>query len=359
MDENLALTLETYFNGELQADLKYVDKYDKPIYLPGERMIFFKRKFKVGDFGIMLYNDPQLVTNIKTLLLDLLSNYFQGIYDIKLEFTPDGFAIQILSSLLGLNTDFYFNIFKHFETPEQIDNFCMTNKDAMELCRSKDFWRMLFKSVYNFPYKYEYNYQQLYKEYLIYTQKKKMYEEYRYLKSIGDISLTRKWIGVEPSSKYTKELINFFFKEGIDDPADYLFYIWPSLYLGNQEIIQKVKNGIYIEKRGLKRATRLKDILSDQQEIKDIFLDLDYGVLNNLFSFLKSPKAPLKGKLRNTIFKKILSTLTRTLYGSKLNPSEVISAFESGLPNLRTAITNAFTYIFEKTGDVKLEPLLT
>lgn len=253
MDKNLALTLDTYFNDKLWSSLGYTDKYDIPVYISGERMIFFKRKSGSDDFGRILYDNPQLLVSVKNILLDLLNNYYDDIIEVKLKFDKQGFGIILISaSLTTLNIDAYVNILKQFNTTEEIDNFCRSTKELKQVCKSKELWRGLFKSIYDFPYKYEYNYEQLYKQYLIYK--------------------SSMWQGIQ-------NLLTFLFKEDVVKSEEYGAYLLPSIYSGNKEVFDIILRNYMDKNLSLVKITNL---LINEDILGNIFFNEDHNLLLNI-----------------------------------------------------------------------------
>lgn len=291
MDENLVRTLDNYFNDELRLTLGYKLQFYKPTYVSEKRMILFKRKNKSRDFDIMLRNNPELTITVKQVLFDLLSNYHQGIYDIKLEFTNDSFAIQMLTSLLGYGIDFYFNLFKQFETPQQIDTFCITNKDAMELCRSNGFWERLFKTVYNFPSGKLYNYFQLYKEYLIYR-----------FNGVSE-KLFQNTITKEESNSI-KNFIHFLIGEDLVKPENYNLFLWPIIYNDDEE--SWIKALSYYQnnedkKRIFLNTLSMTNFQDKDERIKNMIKNFDYETFNTMFKYFSRYKLDMTASLGFTI----------------------------------------------------------
>lgn len=273
MDENLASTLQTYFNVTLSHTLGYSSRFFKPTYLQEEGTIFLKRENWSRDFDMMIRYNPYVVTKLKQELLDLLNSYFGNLTDISLTFNESGFVITLISDIqMGLNIDIYVNLLKQLHTVEDVDNFCRSSKETMLACRSKRLWRMLFTSIYDFPYKHQYNYEKLYKEYLIY-------------KSYGVNEGLYPNITDKRQFRSIKNLLNFLIKEDVIRPENYGIFIWPIIYTGDKESWVKIFNYYINNEDKIKILLEKLTLIHGKRgnELKTILQELDSETLNNLF----------------------------------------------------------------------------
>ena len=170
MDPELSDVLSHYFDVTLKKALGYRESYSSPTYDPYEGVIKF-RKIDLNqpeDLKNVLVSNRDIVSQLKTNLISVLLPYFENLESISLIFDSDGFGIDIQrGNMKMLNVDPYVLIASRFATIDDLDNFCRSSKEAMTTCRTKEFWRGLLKQIYPGEYRGDYNYEHVYKGYII------------------------------------------------------------------------------------------------------------------------------------------------------------------------------------------------
>jgi hypothetical protein len=233
MDKSLELTLNSYFNDGLKKSLGYGDSFLHSVYNSSQDIIFFKNSNRIFQLGNILKSNPDLVSQLKSVLISLLEKYYKDLSYVKLQFNDQGFGIvlirgEYMSKLEKQNIDTYVNIIRNLDTVEAIDQLCRSSKDINKVCKSEELWRQLIKSIYNFRYKHRYNYERLYKEYLVYRTYDKapdsLYPYVSNFKHFNDI-----WY-----------FIRFIFNEGILPPKDYDMFDAATLYMGDRELFELI-----------------------------------------------------------------------------------------------------------------------
>ena len=245
MDDNLRNLILNYFNVTLKSSLGYRESYLPPTYDPYEGIIFFGKSHpdQPEDLKNILWSNRSIVPQLKSALINVLQSYFENFEDVKLILDPRGLGIEILrGKFTGLTLDPYVNIAINFETIEELDNFCRSTQEARNVCKRTEFWRSLVKGVYPQTYKGNYNYERVYKGYLLYKYYKR-----------------------KPTGNYTeydqlKDYINFMMDEGLPlNPADDDMLSIISIELGNQKLLDDIYNDFTQEKI----LDELKDTLRD------------------------------------------------------------------------------------------------
>lgn len=169
MDSNLRNLILNYFNVTLKSSLGYRESYLPPTYNPYEGIIFFGKlnPNQPEDLKGILWSNPKIVSQLKENLISVLSPHFENLQEIKLIFNINGFGIDIQrGNIQMLNVDPYVNIAVNLDTLEQLDNFCKSSHEILNVCRTKEFWRSLLHKIFPKTYKGVYNYERVYKGYL-------------------------------------------------------------------------------------------------------------------------------------------------------------------------------------------------
>jgi hypothetical protein len=262
--DQLLNSLDKYINEGLKKSLKYTEEYKYPKYIPDKDMILFKKKL-TGPSGLkkILVSNPQVVQDLKLSMKKFISKYINNIKGINLYFNADGdfgFILlynneKIYFDILDTNTNA--NIASHLKNVDDTKSYCESSKDMTEVCQTDEFWRLLIKKVYNFPYKNEYNYEKLYNQYLLY----KSFEINETLYPMVD------------NAKYfdqLDEMFRFLFHEDLIKEEDYNMFIVAIIQIGDIKLINKLFSVI-------------KEYPFDET-IKDEFFNNNIKFISNLLS---------------------------------------------------------------------------
>ena len=166
--------LHEYINGSLRDQLNFREKYSFP-FLNDDKNIIYFTKDSTPNFDLkgMLTSNKELVIKLKQTFKDFLLREIEerNITEVKLMIDDKpgkrGIGIIIVQEQVEMvDVNPYVEIISHFDNPSQIDNYCRSNRSIMSICKRKELWRSLVKKVYPFKYKHEYNYEELYKNYL-------------------------------------------------------------------------------------------------------------------------------------------------------------------------------------------------
>lgn len=233
-----------YFNVTLKSSLGYREEYSSPTYNPYEGVIKFKKVSvdQPEDLKDVLVSDRDIVSQLKDNLITVLSPYFDNLQDISLIFDEFGFGIEILrGKFTDLNLDPYVDIAVNFNKIEELNDFCRSAGGIRDICKTKEFWRSLITRVHPKTYTKNYNYERVYKEYLLYNFYKR--------------NPTDDYINYEQ----LKDYIDFTMNEGIklienDNNDDTLIII--SIELGNQKLFDMLNDTYEKSTTGLEYVWR-------------------------------------------------------------------------------------------------------
>ncbi len=287
MDHNLRDILFSYFNTKLRDTLNYNDEFFYPEYDDTKNTLFFRYSAQPGNLGNILKSDPEVLSQLKSILVNLISEYENDINGIDFIFTSNGFGI-ILNKSPKLNIDTYVNIIGKLDSVEDINKFCRSSKEIGAVCRSKELWRKLIKSVYNFPYKYEYNYEKLYKEYV--TQESRG----------GNIE-------PDPTDFSDFDETNYYLlllvQEGIIKLENYYRYLWIAIYNDNQQLFNRLVSGSPV---GWKTKSTLEDddLIGSLTFSVDRLSNTNYKIITTLLKFTNGviiDNADVGDEIRNQI----------------------------------------------------------
>ena len=231
MRKSLLDTLHDYVDITLREDLNFREKYRYPIYYPDDYLIFFPKieMDQSEDLKDILVSSPEIVAQVKQVFKDFIDTNVNVTDRINLILNDEGFGVKFTRGA-ELNLDTYAGVISRMDTVQEIDNFCRSTRELITVCRNKELWRNLIKKVYPFAYKHEYNYERLYKGYLIYNK-------YRAPKSFR-IS------PVKTITEFDKmdEIVKFMFKEGLINESDYICFLELAVQVGNKELINVIYN---------------------------------------------------------------------------------------------------------------------
>lgn len=241
-------TLINYFNTVLKDNLDYRETYESPIYT-SDGNIFFNVSGP-DDLKNLLIGNPEITKQLKEALLSALKTYYSDLTSINLRFSPGTFEIILGRNPLGMiEVDPYVNIASRFDTVDQLNDFCRSSKDTLNICKTKEFWRSLIRVVYPQRYKGEYNYEQVYKGYL--NIKNSPSEDVIGLSDVNN--------SVDVSS-YAR----FLFDEGLVPSQYYRKFILLAIYFGATLIFNQIV-----------------DYINDIQNVNDLILTGFYDAVKN------------------------------------------------------------------------------
>ena len=355
--------LSSYINSTLRDKLGYRETYSFPFLNEDKNIIYFNKDLSSHfDLKSILTSNKDLVISLKQTFKEFLLREIEerNIKEIKLliddKLGKRGIGIILVQeSVEMIDINPYVEIFSHFETAEQIDEYCRSNKSIMKnICGKKELWRGLIKKVYPFLFKHEYNYEKLYKEYLKY--KTYIIDEKTGLPMVRNPEYYRPRL---PDMTYSStpdplpfkevnldtipEIIKFLILEGIILPKYYLDYleaIMDHLDKYNLDYVQQIINFI--------KGNIDKDEYSDtlvgailvnmgKDNIKGIktFLNLDFGPeygyewkINDILKYIIYEWEEHQVRIPNDIKNAVITTL----------PSELSKNFEDELNAIYTAI---------------------
>ena len=276
--------LHRYINIDLRDQLNFREKYSFPFLNDDKNIIYFiKDSTSHFDLKVILTSNKDLVIKLKQTFKEFLLREIEerNIKEVKLMIDDkpgkSGIGIIIVQEpveMIDINP--YVEILSHFDTEEQINEYCRTDKNTRNICGKKELWRGLIKKVYSSKYKHEYNYERLYKEYL-------KYKTYNIIKINGNIELFdrfNEYIQVRLIS--VSEIIKFLIFEGTINPIYYLDAILERLDIYNQEDLQKIIDIIRINIDKDEYDARLIESMpiiigSNDTKIIATFLGIDFG----------------------------------------------------------------------------------
>lgn len=245
--------LYEYINSDLRDRLNFREKYSYPFLNDDKNIIFFKKDSSPNfDLKDILVRNKDLITNLKQTFKNFLLQEIEArnIDEVKLiiddKAEKRGFGIIIIQESVEIMDIYpYVEIMSHFDTAEQINDYCRSNKIMRNICGKKELWISLIKKIYPFKYKYEYNYEKLYKEYL-------KYKTYKIDEKTG-LPL-KKRVPAMDNYPYTyvnldsiSEIVNFLMSEAILLPKYYKYY-FAKLFERNMDqnylqlLINKIRN---------------------------------------------------------------------------------------------------------------------
>ena len=248
--------LHEYLNGSLRDQLNFREKYSFP-FLNDDKNIIYFTKDSTPNFDLkgMLTSNKELVIKLKQTFKEFLLREIEerNITEVKLLIDDKpgkrGIGIIIIQEQVEMiDVNPYVEIISHFDTAEQIDNYCKSNKTTMSICKRKELWRGLVKKVYPFKYKHEHNYEKLYKQYLLY----KTYQidkltglpiRVGYHIVHGSDGTVRQTINLNPIS----EMINFLILENLIDRQYFIYYLKFAIVTQNQKIVDEIRRNWTVE----------------------------------------------------------------------------------------------------------------
>ena len=244
MRKSLLDILYNYVNTDLREDLKFREKYSYPKYFADEYTLFFYKinEDQPDDLKNIMISSPEIVSQVKQIFMDFFDANVNNVDKVNLIFGDEGFGIKFSRGTpTSLKIDSYADIISNLSNVEEVNRFCRSSKELVEVCKNEDLWRSLVTRLYNFQFKYDYNYEKLYKGILIYNT-------YRIDKQTG-------YPYVENVSEFDKmsELIRFFFKEGIVKSTGYAPFIDAAVQIGDEEVIDM----IYRYYKGIDKVSEL------------------------------------------------------------------------------------------------------
>ena len=277
--------------------LNFRELYLAPKFDTERNVIFLRKALNFFDLKDYLINDKDLVGRVKQDIINILELYVGNIKDIKLliEDHPDdltapsgaapksGIGIKIIqeeSMFPDINPNV--EIASHFDTAEQLDNYCRSSKTMKDICESEDFWRLLIKKVYNFPYSHEYNYEKLYKDYLRYKSYQKDIDTGLPIETVatGDPDYPDQIQNVDLSNM--SELIKFLIFEKALNRSHTGYYLSEIIYGLDQESAQQlidfIRGGTTLEEYAAILDQVSASILEeDNPKVMEKFMQLDFG----------------------------------------------------------------------------------
>ena len=168
MNPELSIALSYYFDVTLKKALGYRESYLPPSYDPYEGIIHFGKVGASDDLKDILISNHNVASQLKDNLVAALLPYFEDLKSVSLIFDSDGFGIDVQrGNMQMLNVDPYVIIASKFDNIRDFDSFCRSSREPSIVCRTEEFWRSLLKRVYPQDYKGKYNYEHVYKGYII------------------------------------------------------------------------------------------------------------------------------------------------------------------------------------------------
>ena len=289
--------LSSYINITLRNKLGYRETYSFPSLNEDKNIIFFTKDLSSNfDLKGMLLSNKDLVISLKQTFKDFLLREIESrnIKEIKLLIGDKpgerGIGIILIQEqveMIDINP--YVEIISHFDTAEQIDEYCRSNKNTVSICKKKELWIGLIKKVYPFTYKGEYNYEKLYKEWLMYRTYKidresglplginPEYSDSYVTSGLSHIVGTH----VEVKLSNISEIVKFLLLEGIINPKYYKYYFANLMdSILNQEYLQIIINKMRDTLNDEEYADLLEYVFDEPSPDVDsirTFMRLDFG----------------------------------------------------------------------------------
>lgn len=94
MDKDLLYILYNYFNTTLKSSLQYTDTFLLPTSF-SDNLITFKYERVTKEFSSILYQDKNIISDLKSKLKSLFDEYYQNLTSIDLIFSDKEFSIKL------------------------------------------------------------------------------------------------------------------------------------------------------------------------------------------------------------------------------------------------------------------------
>lgn len=325
MNSDLRDILSNYFNNSLKQSLNYRENYSTPIYIPTEGIIVFNNLTQFDDLKNILISSPQTVTRLKETLFVALFPYFDNLEGIELLFNEREFGIILeRGKYTSLSIDPYVNLAGNFDTVEQLDNFCRSTKETLGICRTNEFWVNLVKRIYPEKYKGEYNYEKVYKGYLIFNNPSEN-------ANIG-------------ASGRLDEYIKFVTDEGfVPDDKLYRRLLLVSVYLGDERLFYRVINYYGKWQKSDAASDHVTDDFKEAVTKGDIKYVTNYVRMASLGSInfldgITGPEVIWSTKIWRLVYNKMYDLITNSPVDVSRHYKNIISHFNN------MVIINAITH---------------
>lgn len=159
--------LEKYFNNKLKKDIDYPEYFD--ISYANE---YIDLKSDIKSILIDKLRNSQFKSELEKQLTQYFDISNPNISNVNINIiTPFNFRVEY--SIPIREVGIYANILSNIDEPVEIDNFCMTNIEIKDMCRSKDLWIHLMMNRFpKYFIKGNYNWESIYKGLLYYNSDK-------------------------------------------------------------------------------------------------------------------------------------------------------------------------------------------